>query len=467
VSRGRVEPAGPPAGAPGDDTGCTLLHVDMDAFYASVEVRERPELRGLPVIVGGGGARGVVTSATYEARRYGVHSAMPMSRARRLCPDAVVIPPDFAAYAATSRAVMDVFRSVTPLVEPISLDEAFLDVAGAVRRLGPPASIGQQIRARIEAEQGITCSVGVASTKFVAKLASARCKPNGLLVVPRDDVLSFLHPLPVGALWGVGEKTDEVLARLGLRTVRDIAETPEAALVAALGPATGAHLHALAWGRDERRVVPHEPDKSLGAEETFETDVGDPVTIHRELLRLSERTAARLRASGHVGRTVSIKVRYADFTTVTRARTLDRPTDVGQVVYATARALYDALGIAGRPLRLVGVRVEHLGPAGEQPEQLVLGAAPSGWREAEQAVDQATRRFGTGAVRPATLVGGAPDPRAAPSAAPGELRPNAPRPDPPDPPGPPGPPPAPGPRPVGPGAAGAAAEASDGDAADP
>ena len=421
MSRG-VPPAGPPTGARGDDTGCTVLHVDMDAFYASVEVRRRPELRGRPVIVGGTSARGVVASASYEARAHGVRSAMPMTRARRLCPDAVVLPPDFDDYAATSRAVMEVFRDVTPLVEPISLDEAFLDVAGAVRRLGRPAAIGDQIRARVEAEQRITCSVGVASTKFVAKLASARCKPNGLLVVPRDDVLAFLHPLPVSALWGVGERSEEKLRSLGLNTVGDLAAMPLAALQAALGPAAGAHLHALAWGRDDRAVVPSEPDKSIGAEETFERDVADPAAIHRELLRLAERTSARLRRAGYAGRTVSIKVRFADFTTITRARTLTTPTDVGQVVYATARALYDALGIAGTPLRLVGVRVEHLVPADSEPEQLVLGEAPSGWRDAERAVDRATSRFGQGAVRPATLVD-SDDPRAAPSAPPGELRP--------------------------------------------
>jgi DNA polymerase-4 len=348
---------------------------------------------------------------------------MPMSRARRLCPDAVVISPDFEAYSETSRAVMAIFRSVTPLVEPISLDEAFLDVAGAVRRLGSPATIGERIRADVLADQRITCSVGVASTKFVAKLASARCKPDGLLVVPKDDVLEFLHPLPVAALWGVGERTEQVLTNLGLRTVADIATTPVAALQAALGPAAGAHLHALAWGRDERSVVPGEPDKSIGAEETFEHDISDPAAIHRELLRLAERTAARLRSAGYAGRTVSIKVRHSDFTTLTRAKTLPAPTDVGQVVYATARGLYDALGLAGTPLRLIGVRVEHLVPAGEQPEQLVLGAPETGWREAEQAVDRATKRFGTGAVRPATLVAGTEDPRVAPSAPPGELRP--------------------------------------------
>jgi len=404
VSRGSVPPVGPPTGPPGDDSGCTVLHVDMDAFYASVSLLTRPELRGLPVIVGGGGTRGVVLSATYEARVHGVHSAMPMMRARRMCPQAVVVAPDHDAYARASHGVMEVFRSVTPLVEPISLDEAFLDVQGAARRLGSPRQIGEWIRATVQDEQGITCSVGVASTKFVAKLASARCKPDGLLVVPADEVVAFLHPLPVAALWGVGEKTETALRGLGLHTVGDIAHTPVATLERALGPAAGKHLAALAWGRDERAVVPHEPDKSIGAENTFGTDVDDPAVIARELLRLSERTAARLRASGQVGRTVSIKVRFADFTTITRAKTLPEATDVGRVVYDTALGLYDALGLERARIRLVGVRVEGISDAATAPHQLALGEREHGWRDAEQAVDRAARRFGPGVVRPATLV---------------------------------------------------------------
>ena len=404
MSRGRVAPVGPPQGPPGDDSGCTVLHIDMDAFYASVELRSRPELRGLPVVVGGGGSRGVVLSATYEARARGVASAMPMMRARRLCPEAVVVAPDHAAYAQVSAGVMEVFRTVTPLVEPLSLDEAFLEVSGASRRLGGARMVGEWVRATIQDEQGITCSVGVASTKFVAKLASARCKPDGLLVVPADDVVAFLHPLPVAALWGVGEKTEDVLVRLGLRTVGDIAHTPLTTLQRALGATTGAHLSALSWGRDARRVVPVEPDKSIGAEETFPVDVDDPAVIARELLRLSERTAARLRATEQVGRTVSIKVRFSDFTTITRARTLPESTDVGRTVYETALALYQALGLERARLRLVGVRVEGIKPAASQPHQLQLGERESGWREAEQAVDRAARRFGAGAVRPAALV---------------------------------------------------------------
>ena len=404
MSRTGPPPAGPALGPPGDDTGCPILHADMDAFYASVELIRRPELVGTPMIVGGTGTRSVVLSATYEARAFGVRSAMPMMRARRLCPQAVVIPPDPEAYSQASAGMMEIFRSITPLVEAISLDEAFLDVAGATRRLGRPAQIAELLRARICDEQGITASVGVAPTKFVAKLASARCKPNGLLVVPADRVVEFLHPLPVGALWGVGEKTEEVLIRLGLHTVGDIAHTPAATLVRALGSAAGQHLFALSWGRDERPVVAQEPDKSIGHEETFSCDVDDPRVIHRELLRLAERTAARLRSGDHQGRTVSIKVRFADFSTLTRARTLKEPTDVGREIYDTARQLFDGLGLERARIRLVGVRVESLVVADSLPRQLAFGERESGWREADRAVDRAARRFGAGAVRPAALV---------------------------------------------------------------
>jgi DNA polymerase-4 len=386
-----------------------VLHVDMDAFFASVEVRRRPELAGTPVIVGGAGNRGVVTSATYEARRYGVHAAMPTARALRLCPTATVLPGDMALYAEVSRSVMALFRSITPLVEPLSMDEAFLDVSGAGRRLGDPAEIGEYIRARVFDEQGITCSVGVAATKFVAKLGSTAAKPDGMVVVRPEETIDFLHPLPVGALWGVGPKTEETLLRLGLRTVGDLAHVPSRTLERAVGPAAGAHLHALSWGRDHRRVVPDEPEKSTGAEETFGTDVDDPVVIHRELLRLAERTAGRLRSAGHLARTVSIKVRFADFATITRSRTLEVPTDVGQELYDTARALFDALGLDRARIRLVGVRAERLVEAGTVARQLQLGAREHGRREAELAADRAARRFGAGAVRPATLLRSGPD----------------------------------------------------------
>ena len=387
-----------------DDTGCTVLHVDMDAFYASVSLLEHPELVGTPVIVGGGGTRGVVLSATYEARAFGVHAAMPMARARRLCPRGTILEPDHARYAEVSRGVMAVFADVTPLVEPLSLDEAFLDVRGAVRRLGSPSAIAQLIRDRVYDEQGITCSVGVAATKFLAKLASGLAKPDGMLVVPRDDALAVLHPLPVGALWGVGERTEEVLLRYGLRTVGDIAHTPRDTLRRVLGEAAGSSLFELAWGRDPRPVVPEQVERSIGAEETFAHDVDDPQVVHRELLRLSERTAARLRSADQVGRTVSIKVRFADFTTITRSRTLRQSTDVARDVYGTARDLFDALGLQRARLRLVGVRVEGLAPAAQHQRQLLLDEKPFGWRDAEQAVDRASARFGAGSVQPASLV---------------------------------------------------------------
>jgi DNA polymerase-4 len=399
----------PRFGPGGDDSGCPILHVDMDAFYASVEVRRRPELRGRPVVVGGVGPRGVVSSASYEARRYGVRSAMPTARARALCPHAVYLPPDFPQYTAASRAVMQIFRDVTPLVEPLSLDEAFLDVAGARRLFGRPAEIARSIRARVAAEQGLTCSVGVAPSKFVAKLGSTRAKPDGLLVVPAGKVLDFLHPLPVSALWGVGERSTETLRRLGLATIGDLAEAPLGMLRKAVGEAAAGHLHELSWGRDPRRVTPEQVEKSIGAEVTFDADVADPLEIRRALLALAEKVGVRLRRAGQVGRTVSIKVRTADFRTVSRSRTLGVPTDTAREMFDTAWALYTALD-PGERIRLVGVRMEGLAPAEETPRQLTLGAPERGWREAEAAADAAAARFGRSVIGPASLLG-RPGPR--------------------------------------------------------
>ncbi|MCK2220834.1 DNA polymerase IV [Actinomadura sp. ATCC 31491] len=406
MSRKQITGIGPAPRTGADDSGCPILHVDMDAFFASVELLERPELRGRPVIVGSPAGRGVVLSATYEARAYGVHSAMPMSRARRLCPQAVIIPPSHGKYSEVSKGVMEIFHTITPLVEPIASDEAFLDVGGARRRLGPPAAVAALIKEQVLDRYGITCSVGVAASKFVAKLASKQCKPDGLLVVPADEVVSFLHPLPVSALWGVGERTEQSLVRLGIRTVGDLARVPQGTLQRELGQAVGGHLAALAWGRDERPVTAHVPDKSIGNEETFAADVDDPDVIRRELLRLSERVAARMRKGGHVGRTVSVKLRRADFTTISRSRTLREPTDVAQVIYATACELFQAAGLERVRLRLVGVRMENLRPAQEATRQLGLGERETGWREAEQAMDKAIRRFGPDAVVPASLVRG-------------------------------------------------------------
>ncbi len=392
------------AAGPPDDTGCTVLHVDMDAFYASASLISRPELRGRPVIIGGASGRSVVLSATYEARTFGVTSAMPMARAQRLCPQAVIIEPDHRRYAAISEAIMATFATITESVEPLSLDEAFLDIAGALRRLGSPTRIAEQLRDTIADEQGITCSVGIASTKFVAKLASTLAKPDGLIVVPRDETVSFLHQLPVGAIWGVGDKTEEHLHRLGLRSVADIAHTPLETLQRALGEAAGRNLHDLSWGRDPRPVVPERREKSIGADETFAHDIDDPVRIHRELLRLADRTAARARSAGMTGRTISIKVRFADFTTITRSKTLRHHTDVSREIFATARELYDRLGLQRARIRLVGVRLEGLIEAENAPIQARLDEPEHGWREADRAVDRASSRFGAGSVRPASLM---------------------------------------------------------------
>ncbi|MDO5711071.1 MAG: DNA polymerase IV, partial [Micrococcales bacterium] len=388
---------------PADDTGCRILHVDMDAFYASASLLARPELRGTPVIIGGGN-RGVVLSATYEARRFGVAAAMPMARARRLCPAATVISPDHSLYAQISEAVMATFGQITALVEPLSLDEAFLDVSAAIRRLGSPARIATRLRDTIADEQGLTCSVGVAPTKFVAKLASGLAKPDGMIVVPADEVVGFVQQLPVGALWGVGERTEESLHRLGLRSVADIAHTPVGTLRRALGE-NGMHLHELAWGRDPRRVVPARRERSVGSDETFAYDIDDPAEIRRRLLRLSERTTARARSAGVMGRTVSIKVRFSDFTTITRARTLRDATDVSRDVYATACDLFNTLGLQRARIRLVGVRLEGLIETAQAPVQGMLDEPKHGWRDADLAVDRASARFGTGIVRPAALVG--------------------------------------------------------------
>jgi DNA polymerase-4 len=381
------------------------MHIDMDAFYASVEIRDRPQIAAQPVIVGHTGGRGVVLSANYIARGFGVRSAMPVSRAQRLCPHAVFVPPQHGLYSSVSREVMAIFKAVTPEVEPLSLDEAFLNVAGAVRRVGTPAFIGRLIRSQVHHELGITCSAGIATTKFIAKLASVHCKPDGLLVIPADGVLDFLHPLPVSALWGVGQRTGAVLAKLGLRTVADLANAPVSTLERELGRAAAAHLAALAWGRDGRKVDTGPHDKSIGAEETFGTDISDPEQIRRELLRLSGRTARGLRSSGYVARTISVKLRRADFKTFTRSRTLPEATDVAQKIYATACELYAGSGLAdGVLLRLVGVRVSGLSPASVAGTQLALGERADAWREAESAMDKITRRFGSSAVRPGSLV---------------------------------------------------------------
>lgn len=417
----------------GDDTGCTMLHVDMDAFFASVEIKRRPELARRPVVVGGS-RRGVVAAASYEARRYGVRSAMPMTRALRLCPHAVVLPPDREAYSAASAQVMAILRDVTPLVEPLSLDEAFLDVSAARLRQGRPGAIAAAIRSRVERELGLTCSVGVAPVKFVAKLASARCKPDGMLVVPAAGLLDFLHPLPVTALWGVGERTAESLHRLGLRTVADLAATPPDTLRRATGQAVAAHLQALAAGIDPRPVQPDEVEKSISSDHTLEADLSAEADVRRELLRLAEDVGTRLRGRHFVARTVGIKIRFADFRTITRVRTLPGWTDATREIFDVACDLYRGLDLSDPLIRLVGVKAENLRDLDAAPEQLSLDvtavtaapaepaatvaptagagsaaaarsvpAAPAG-RGIDQILDAARARFGAGVITPGSLL---------------------------------------------------------------
>ena len=386
-----------------DDRGCLILHVDMDAFYASASLIDRPELVGRPVVIGGG-MRSVVLSATYEARAYGIRSGIPMARARRLCPQAEIVRPDYERYSRISDAVMAIFSEVTHQVEPVSMEEAFLDVSTARRRLGSPAQIGQWIRDTVADEQGITCSVGGAPTKVVAKMASRAAKPDGMLMLPPHRVVEFLHPLPVGALWGVGESTEAALHRLGLRTVADIAHLPLATLSRAMGANSAAHLQALAWGQDSGRVTPARTERSVGSSGTFHQDVDDPVVIRRQLLRLSDRSATRMRHSGLLARTVVLTVRFSDFTTITRSRTLRESTDVTREIFAAATALYAALGLQRARIRLLGVRLENLTDAAETPVQGRLDEPERGWRDAERAMDRAVARFGSGAVRPASLV---------------------------------------------------------------
>lgn len=375
----------------------------MDAFFVSVELLDYPELKGRPVIVGGQAGRSVVLSASYEARRYGVRSAMPVGAARRLCPQAVFLEPEHGKYYAMSKRVMAVFDAITPLVEPLSVDEAFLDVAGALRRLGPPRRIGELIRNRVAAELGITASVGIASTKFVAKIASTRAKPDGLLLIPAEETVDFLHGLPVEALWGVGARTREVLSRVGISTVADLAQTPVSVLRRLLG-ATGVHVHDLAWGRDPRPVTPVRQEKSIGAEETFAQDTAEDGVLHRELLRLAHRTAARLRAGGLQCRAVSLKLRYADFSTITRTRTLAEPVDSAQLMYGAAVALLAAVGDRPMPVRLIGLRAEQLQEAAGTAQQLSLDRRQDNWRLAEEALDRVNTRFGAHGVQPAALL---------------------------------------------------------------
>jgi DNA polymerase-4 len=388
----------------------------MDAFFVSVELLDHPELRGQPVVVGGSGPRGVVAAASYEARAFGVHSAMPSVTARRLCPHAVFLDGRHGRYSEVSRRVMAVFAEATPLVEPLSLDEAFLDVTGSERALGSALTIARRIRRTIWEREQLTCSVGIAPNKFLAKLATESAKPRatptgpefgpGIVEVDAAHVDDFLRPLPVGAIWGVGPKTLERLGRLGIQTVADLADVPLAALCASVGNSAGRHLHELAHGRDARPVMADVAAKSISHEETFPSDRFDRDGLEAELTRMSDAVASRLRSGGVVARTVTLKVRSGAFETATRARTLADPTDDGLEVARCATGLLAEVDIS-RGVRLVGVGATNLVEARLRQRTLVPiddeGSSPAGRDEVNRTVDSIRARYGSEAIGPARL----------------------------------------------------------------
>ena len=387
-----------------DDSACTILHADMDAFFASVELRRHPDLVGQPMMVGSTRGRGVVLSATYEARQFGVRSAMPVSRALGMCPGIQVVEPDMAAYAAASREVMRLFNDVTPHVEALSVDEAFLDVRGLRRISGRPGRIAQRLRERVRDELHLSCTIGGASSKFIAKLASTLAKPDGLLLIPPDKALSVLHPLAIEYMWGIGPKTAELLRKVGVRTIGDIARLDAATLSSLVGAASAKKLHDLAWARDLRAVDVRAPESSMSADETFATDLTDRVELEREFLRLADRLARRIRSSGQKARSISIRVRFADFTTVNRSVTLPSPTDLRRDIHHTCVSLLSRLNPT-QPVRLVSVRLDQLVTSDTANAQMAFDEpASTSWRDAETASDAVSARFGVGSVRPASLL---------------------------------------------------------------
>jgi DNA polymerase-4 len=377
-----------------------ILHVDLDCFYVSVERRKDASLVGRPVIVGGAGGRGVVLSSSYEARAKGVRNGIPSARARRLCRDAIFVAPDFESYSEASRMFRKVLNAFTPRVETISLDEAFCDVSGAHRLFGTSEDIAGAIRARVSEELALVCSVGGGPTKLVSKVASRHCKPDGVLIV--DDPVAFLHPLPIEELWGVGDTTADVLRSFGIVTIADLAHMPRSVLREAVGDASAAHLHTVAWGIDPSRVQSRGDNKSVGAEETFEKDLDDEDALTGELLRLSDRVASRLVDADVRARTITVKIRTADFNTFTRSTTVRVATSDAWTIFQNARKAYGAFRRGRRSLRLLGVTASGL-VDGEVSEQLTFDAQPK-YAEAEEALSKVRKRFGRSALRFAKLL---------------------------------------------------------------
>jgi DNA polymerase-4 len=392
-----------------------ILHVDLDAFYASVEQLRRPELRGKPIAVGGG----VVLAASYEARAFGVHSAMPSGLARKRCPRLIVVSGSFGEYVTLSDRVMDVCADVTPNVEQVSIDEAFLDVTGSVHLFGPPVEIGRRIRRMVLEATGLVVSVGGATTKYVAKVASQVAKPDGLVVVEPGEEIRFLHPLPVTRLWGVGPATSSKLHEMGISTIGDLAASPEEALRSRLGPHAGRHLRNLAYNRDPRSVVRHSRAGSVGASSTFARDSRDRDEHRKVLMRLADRVGRRLRSKQRAGRTVTCRVRFADFETHTHAATLRAPIGTTEAIFRTATALADELmerTAAGRGVRLLGISLSKLSysphiqlelpfdPQSREEVSLAGSAAAVERERLDAAIDDLRERFGRDSVGPGSLL---------------------------------------------------------------
>lgn len=383
----------------------SIIHLDMDAFYASVEILDNPALRGLPVVVGGDCNRGVVCAASYEARKFGVHSALPMLTARKLCPQGVFLPVRMARYQEISRRIMEIFHRFTPQVEPLSLDEAFLDVTASQRLMGTAEDIAIQIRTQVRDTTGLTVSAGVGTSKLVAKIASDLNKPDGLTIVPPGQEEVFLAPLPISRLWGVGKITREALALIGVRTIGDLSRIPLPILTAKFGKA-GLMMQESAQGIDLRPVEPRQETKSIGNEETFAEDVRDRKRIEQELLALCIKVGKRARSHGLVGRTVTIKVKYRDFVQVTRSLTLPEPVADDRSLYQTGRMLLEKTEITLRPIRLLGITVSNLAPAGSVGQMTLFGNGRSKEKDCRlyKAIDTISDLYGCGSIVPATLV---------------------------------------------------------------
>jgi DNA polymerase-4 len=381
----------------------TILHADLDSFYASVEQRDDPRLRNRPVIVGGG----IVLAASYEAKRRGVYTPMPEHQARRVCPDAIVVPPHFEAYTEASRAVFDVFDDTTPLVEGLSIDEAFLDVGGLRRIAGRPVEIAARLRSEVAGRVGLPITVGVARTKFLAKVASGVAKPDGLLLVEPHAEMEFLHPLPVGRLWGVGPVTERKLNDRAIYTVGEVARLGEEHLVAMLGVGSGRHLHALAHNRDPRRVETGRRRGSIGSQQALGRGPKPPATIEALLLGIVDRVTRRMRNAGRVGRTVTVRIRFDDFSRATRARTMRHPTAATEPIRDLALAiLRDAMAmISDRGLTLIGLSVGNLSNVADGTEQLLLPFGRKDRSQLDGMIDDLRDRFGHAAVTRASLVG--------------------------------------------------------------